>query len=262
MSWRINRARFFIRLGNFIQSLPVVMMKPDELIEFSRQTYARSGNVQAWREKTLVDSGLNQGELALINSVPDKDGNLLLLGVGGGREAVAFAKMGFSVTGVDFIEEMANGAKVEGAKRGVTINALVQEISHLLVTDNFYNVVWISNGMYSSLPTRKRRVEMVRRILKALKPDGYFLCQFHKDPRVIPPRNGIILRRFIAALTLGNTQYEPGDILWQNIEFLHSFRSEHDVKSELEEGGFSVVKYVVDERYNRPGFICRKIAED
>ena len=54
----------------------------------------------------------------------------------------------------------------------------MQEISRLDVPAGAYDVVWLSRAMYSCVPTRARRVEMVRRIARALKPGGFFLCQF------------------------------------------------------------------------------------
>ena len=91
-----------LRLGAFIQSLAVVVMRPDDLVEFSRQSY-KSGECDGLVRGALVDSGLTADELDLLASVPAKTGDLLLLGVGGGREAIPLARMGFRVTGVDYV---------------------------------------------------------------------------------------------------------------------------------------------------------------
>ena len=45
MRVRVSLARGLLRLGAFIQSLPVVVMRPDDLVEFSRQSYARPRTV-------------------------------------------------------------------------------------------------------------------------------------------------------------------------------------------------------------------------
>lgn len=243
MGLRIKISRFLIRLGTFIRSLPVVVMKPNDLIEFSRQTYSEPQDVESWAEDTLVDSGLRQDELDVIKSIPINKGNLLLLGVGGGREAIPLAKMGFKVTGVDFVRELVERAKENSIKRGVSIDGIVQEISQLTVPDSFYDVVWLSRSMYSCVPTRRLRVEMVRRIVKALKTGGYLLCQFLKADRFTPSPRGIMIRRLIGIFTFGNREYEPGDILWGGTEFAHAFSSDDQVKSELEEGGLHVHEF-------------------
>lgn len=261
MRLRISFSRFLIQLGSFVQSLPVVVMRPCDLIEFSRQTYAKPQDVESWAEDTLVDSGLSPDELDLLAALPAMAGDLLLLGVGGGREAVPLARMGFRVTGVDYVPAMVDRAKENVARRGVSMEGLVQEISRLEVPECTYDVVWLSRAMYSCVPTRARRVGMVRRITHALKPGGHFLCQFHWDPRTRLTRNGWLVRRLIAACTLGNLAYEEGDMLWCNIEFIHAFKSEEELRSELEEGGLSVIRIKVDSNSIRGGAICRKSVE-
>jgi SAM-dependent methyltransferase len=254
---RVSLARGLLRLGAFIQSLSVMVMRPDDLVEFSRQTYARPNDVEAWSEDELVDSGLTDEEQDLLADVPKK-GTLLLLGVGGGREAIPLARMGFQVTGVDYVAAMVDRARENAARRGITIEGLVQEISQLDVPADAYDVVWLTGaGMYSCVPTRARRVEMVRRIGRALKPGGLFLCQFHWRGNAVPRRKGELLRRLVAVGTLGNLDYEPGDTLWLNVEFVHEFSSEDAIRSELEEGGLSVERVWTDQTA-RGHAVCRK----
>jgi len=259
MKLRIKFSRFLLRLGTFIQSLPVVVMKPDDLVEFSRQGYARPQDVESWSENSLIDSGLGPDEQTLLDSLPTRGGRLLLLGVGGGREAIVLVKTGFDVTGVDFVPAMVEQAKENAIRRNATIQGLVQEISKLDVPADTYDVVWISRSMYSCIPTRKRRVDMVRRIYETLKPGGYFLCQFHWDPKAVSSHKLILLRRLIAFLSMGNLSYESGDLLWLNVEFLHAFSSEDLIRSELEEGGFTSVNVKINPSNPRAGAICQKI---
>ncbi len=258
MSARTRLARGLLRLGAYVQSLAVVVMRPDDLVEFSRQSYARPKNIQGWVEESLVDSGLSDDEKELVSALPATKGALLLLGVGGGREAVPLARLGFQVTGVDYVAAMVDCAAENAARRGVTIGGLVQEISRLDVPAGAYDVVWLSRGLYSCVPTRARRVEMVRRIARALKPGGLFLCQFHWCAGPRPPGKNLMARRIVAACTMGNLSYEPGDMLWGNAEFVHAFSSRETVKSEIEEGGLSVVSVLTDRTPTRGGAVCVK----
>ena len=257
---RIRLARFLLRVGEFVQSLAVVVMKPDDLVEFSRQTYARPQNVKSFAEDAVVDSGLSKHELDLLAAVPVTSGALLLLGVGGGREAIPFARMGFQVTGVDYVAAMVDRAREQAARRGVHIEGLVQDICRLDVPAGAFDVVWLSTSLYSSVPTRARRVEMVRRIAQALKPGGWFFCQFRwRAGRTSSA--AVLLRRVVAVLTLGNLEYEAGDMLWRNGEFLHAFTSEDAVRAELEEGGLSVLRFQMDPVPMRGAVVCRKSPE-
>jgi SAM-dependent methyltransferase len=216
--------------------------------------------VEGWSEDALLDSGLSSSELDLVAAVSDTTGNLLLLGVGGGREAIPLARMGFQVTGVDYVPAMVDRAIESASRRGLKIEGLVQEISQLDVPAGAYDVVWLSRAMYSCVPTRARRVEMVRRIARALKPGGWLLCQFHWCPSPRPSGRGRFLRRLFAACTLGNLTYEAGDTMWLNVEFVHQFSSEEAIRSELEESGLSVVWIKTGPQLGGSA-VCRKSLE-
>jgi 2-polyprenyl-3-methyl-5-hydroxy-6-metoxy-1,4-benzoquinol methylase len=259
MNLRIMASRFLLRLGSFIKTLPVVIMKPDDLIEFSRQTYNKPNKIASWGDSYLIKTGLAEDELDLLSHIPHKKGDLLLLGIGGGREAIPLAQMGFNITGIDFVPGMVEQAIHNAAQHGVNINGLVQEISALNVPPQSYDVVWLSRSMYSCIPTRKRRVEMVKRVHKSLKPGGYFICQFHRDQSAQSSKKVVLLHRLIAFLTFGNFAYEPGDLLWLNIEFAHTFSSNSKLQLELEEGGFDVLHIQTEIDPIRGGAVCRKI---
>ena len=218
-------------------------MRPPDLMEFNRRRYVNPAAVAEWGEDSLVDLGLSPGEHDLLAQLPIKSGRLLLLGLGGGRDAIALAKMGFSVVGVDFIQDLVAKAEEHATRYGVTIQGLVQEISQLEVPPASFDVVSLSPAMYSCIPTRRKRVEMLHRIKDALKPGGYFLCQFILDPgRKLNPR-AELARKAFALITWGNRWYEPGDGLWGPSDFTHFFLSEGELRSEFAAAGFNVVYF-------------------
>lgn len=240
MQLHIALARALIRLGAFIQSSAVMVMSSDDLVEFSRQHYAKPTSIDGWNRDDLVAGGLNSDEQQLLEHIPLRTGQLLLLLVGGGREAIPFAQMGFDVTGVDFIPAMVERAIANAARHNAPIHGIVQDIAALDVPAEVYDIVWLFAAMYSCLPTRDRRVQMLQRVRRALKPGGYFACQFHWDTRQAFSRKGERLRQIIACLTMGNRSYERGDMLWGYVEFIHAFSSESDLLAEFAAGGFDV----------------------
>jgi SAM-dependent methyltransferase len=240
-----------LRMSRLIESLAPMVLRPDDLVELGRQMYARPHTIAAWSGNDLVQTGLTAQEQSLLNKLPLKQGRLLLLDVGGGREAIPLAQAGFSVTGVDFVPAMVEQAKANAEKAGVCIEGLVQEISRLDVPPESYDVVWLSGAMYSCVPTRRRRIAMLERIHRALSPGGYFLCQFHwGGGEPLSPRREWLKRAF-ALLSLGNVTYEPGDMLWQSVEFIHAFRAEAELRAEFTTGGFAVLDLRVYERIPR-----------
>jgi len=238
---RIGLARAIIAAGAKLQSLALLVMRPDDLIEFSRRAYARPQVVQDWGRPDLVGEGLYPNEEALLERCPVRAGRLLLLDVGGGREAIPLARRGYSVTGVDFVPEMVALAVSNAAAQGVSIQGLVQEISRLDVPAESYDLVWISSRMYSSVPTRARRVALLQRVRRCLRPGGCFVAMFDWDPTQRATWRGTALHKLIAAATLGHVGYEPGDKLQHNAEFIHTFGAERALRDEFAAGGLDVL---------------------
>ena len=218
-----------------------MVLRPDDVVEYSRDRYGQPPSVAVWTSSPFASSGLTPDEKNLLDGLPVMEGRVLILGVGGGREAIALARAGLFVTGVDFVPAMVEFAKANAQAAGVRLEGLVQEVSKLDVPPSSYDVVWISARMYSCVPTRIRRIAMLDRIHRALKPGGHFLCQFHWSGDEHLGRLRERIKRAFALLTLGNLAYEPGDMLWAGVEFLHGFRSEGELRSEFAAGGFETV---------------------
>ncbi|MGO9570884.1 MAG: class I SAM-dependent methyltransferase, partial [Desulfomonilaceae bacterium] len=140
MNWRIAFSWFLFRLAGWIQSLPVFLMRPRDLIAFTRSSYARSNLVEGWSRPQFVENGPDDNEVHLLKIMPVQTGRLLLLGVGGGREAIPLAQKGFDVTAVDFVPEMVAQAKENARRHNVDIAGLVQDISQLEVSRASFDV--------------------------------------------------------------------------------------------------------------------------
>jgi len=247
LSIRIRIARFFVKIGSFLQDLPIFILRSKDLIKYGRISYSKPGSVSFWTGSDFIDSGLFPGENELFHELKHKSGKLLLLGLGGGREAIFLARSGFHVTGVDFVKEMVDGAVVNALQRNVQIKGEVQEISRLDFPAGNFEVVWFSCSIYSSIPGKKARVMMLRRVGRLLAPTGQVACFFYWNPSV---RQGGIrwaVGRALAWITLGNFSCEKGDILKNNQEFLHAFSDQEDVRAEFTSAGFEVLRFIFPE---------------
>jgi len=256
---RVAFARFIIRLGRFIQELALMIMKQRDLIAFSQRSYSTANALDGWSSDELIESGLRPQETELLKKISLGRGKILVLDVGGGREAIYFARKGFEVAGVDYVPEMVRAAEENARKRGLTIRCSVQEISRLDVPTEEYDIVWLSEAMYSCVPVRKCRVRMLRTIFRALKPGGHFICQFYWDPRMATSSAAEFGKKLFGALTFGNPSYEKGDFLQHDMEFLHAFSKETELREEFESGGFEVVALLfAEEGFRRGGAVLRK----
>ncbi len=255
---RVAVGRALVAAGRFVQSLAVAVMRPKDLVEFTRLTYARASTVEGWARDDFIDAGLTADERGLVERLPAKAGRVLVLGVGGGREAIALAKLGYEVTGVDFVAAMVDQARENARRRGVEIAGLVQDFSRLDVPAGSFDAVWLTSGSYSSIPSRKARARMRDRVRAALRPGGMFLFEVIFDPGRPSSRRGERLRKAAALLTLGNTSYEPGDTLASGIEFIHVFGSEAEVRREVEGDGFEIAGFAAPLGRGRAQVALRK----
>lgn len=258
MRIRATFGLLLIKVGRFIQSLAIMVMKHRDLIDFTKRTYSAPEAEEVWNKKSFVESGLTLYEKKYLEKIPEKKGRLLLLGLGTGREALPLAKMGFEVTGVDFVPEMVEWAKENALKQGIRIIGLVQDMRKLNVSANHYQIAWLSAATYSGIPTRDWRINMLRKIRDALIPGGYFVCEFlwKKPPEY--PYYVRLARRLFAILTLGNFSFEKGDMLWGNEQFLHAFFSEENIRAEFNEAGLEVLDIFIQEDNIQGGAVLRK----
>ena len=258
MRSRIAFARFLLHAGEFLRTLPVVVLRPADMIEWSRQGYERGAC--AYTIANDVDAGLTRDELQLWEKLPVRTGRVLILGGGGGREAIWFARQGWQVTAVDFSAQMLEQAREKMAHRQFAFEGRVGDISQIDTPSESFDVVWISMFLYSAVLNRARRVEMLKRIRNALKPGGTLVASFHWQPTVRSSSKGVRVRKLIAWLTLGNTGFENGDILFGTLEFRHAFGSEQELYAEFHEGKFEMpdVWLIIFNGMMRGGAVLRK----
>ncbi len=257
---RVALGRFLIKTGRLVQSLALMVMRPDDMIEFTRLSYAGPRSVAGWADDEVVTAGLSDAEKALLEKVPFRRGRMLVLGLGGGREAIPLAKLGFEVTGIDYVPEMVAKAVENGRRNGVAIEGLVQDFSRLDLPPGSFDAAWLMAGNFSSVPTRRRRLEFLQTIHGALKPGGYFVCGFLFGPQESFGQPWRFLRRAASLVTLGNTGYENGDILSGGVEFAHVFASDVEVGAEFEAGGFEIVTLLFPSGTNRAGAVLKRVS--
>ncbi len=241
MNIRIRLARGLIRAGDFIRSLAVVVMRPTDLVAFSRQAYENAASITEWTQPELLNAGLRADEQALLDRLPVRKGRLLLLGAGGGREISPLARAGFTVVGLDFAPSLLAEAERLARARNLPFRGIVADLNNLGDLPGPFDVMWFSSGLYSVVPTRRQRVALLRKLASSLaSSDGRIVCQFHWDPAGGGSPTADRLRRWVGRLTGGLTAYEPGDTLWGGREYLHRFFSAATINAEFRSAGFEV----------------------
>jgi len=258
MSIRIKSGKFLLSLGEFIKSLAVVMMRPEDLIRFGKRSYSEKSAVSSFSNQRLLKDALGTEERKLLEATSMKSGKILVLGVGGGREAIEFSRMGFDVTGTDFVDGMCKSALINGEEAGVKFKVFTQEMSDPDFPPESFDIVWLSTGMYSAIASKKKRIDFLRKIKSILRPGGFFLLQFHwKNRNMLSPFKER-LKKVFSFIFFRPFSYQSGDSLWRNKEFIHFFHDDNLLRSELNESGMNIITLDIPEFESRGNAVLKK----
>jgi len=183
---------------------------------------------------------------------------MLLLGIGGGREALVLGKAGFNITGVDFVKELVDKAIANGISAGIEIKGINSDISDIEFKPESFDVIWYSCSIYSSIPGRKNRIKNLKRSAEMLKADGNIACFFYWNPSAAGGELRWKLGKFLSWITFGNWTLEKGDIFKDNLEFLHAFYKQADLIHEFNEAGLEVLEFIFPENSNNACALLKK----
>jgi SAM-dependent methyltransferase len=104
-------------------------------------------------------------------------GRMLVLGCGRGHDAVLFAQSGFSVTAVDFSEEVIGNARQVATAAGVTIEFLCEDLFALPPrTGSSFDYV-LEYVTYCAIDPVKR-ADFAAMVSTVLRPGGTFIALF------------------------------------------------------------------------------------
>jgi SAM-dependent methyltransferase len=250
----LRTSKYLLQIGEFIKTLPVAVLRPADMVKWARKRYNRHSAV--YNEENDPNQGLTEDEKVLWKHTSGKSpGRMLILGGGGGREVIFFERKGWKLTVVDISEGMLEQANLEASRYGIDLSIIQDDLATFTAPNGSFNAVWTSMYLYSLVLGRSRRVSMLRNIREMLTPDGWLIVSFQFDTQMSIYSTADKIRKFIARITLGNVEYQNGDILFGTLEFRHIFSSESELRAEFTEGGFQLLHFFVFEGLNRGGAV-------
>ncbi|MEW6170004.1 MAG: methyltransferase domain-containing protein [Candidatus Omnitrophota bacterium] len=235
---------FLSKLKGFLKSLFAVVLTPESLIKYNRACYGEDRKLKIFGVDKISD-GLYDAEKEFIEKYNFKKNKCLILGCGGGREAIALAKLGIDVIGVDFVKEMVDMAMENSLRSEIRMKFVIGDFTNLFFKQFSFDLSMITSCMYGSIPTRERRISFLKEVKKALKEGAKLYISFWG---MGPKDNNrfFILRKVIAFLSFGNFRYQKGDRILPSNEFHHLFNSNEEFINEVEEADFKVDSLIKD----------------
>lgn len=224
--------------------------KPMDSFQSVAEKYDSAEEVEYHSQLTL--EGLEEWEKSIVKLMKPK-ARILDVGCGTGREAIAFTKMGFDVTGIDISPNMITKAIENAKKEGLDIDFKAQSVVDIAYPAKSFDYVLFSRAVYSYIPTKKLRVKMLKKIRDILKPDGMlFFTAYYKDKRLLSRLNIMsFFRRIRNFFFKEKFESEPGDLMVRYVSpastpkrlcFCHFFSGAKEILEEIDAAELTVVE--------------------
>ncbi len=138
-------------------------------------------------------------ELINFYSAIKNKGKLLDLGCGQGRDAIALAKLGFEVTGIDYsrvgIEQLNEIAKREN----LSLKGIVTDIYKYSNYSEF-DFVLLDSMFHFGKREREKEIGLLNRIIELVKPDTHITICIQNSGNKLEVLNSIILEERIISI--------------------------------------------------------------
>lgn len=122
--------------------------------------------------------------LQFFKSYPTR-GHILDLGCGQGRDAIALAKLGYEVTGVDYSKVGVDQMLVTSKKQGLKINGVTTDIYSIEI-DEGIDFILLDSIIHFEKKEIKKEKTLLTRISKSLKKGGVIcLCTRNTGKKVV-----------------------------------------------------------------------------
>jgi lipid II:glycine glycyltransferase (peptidoglycan interpeptide bridge formation enzyme)/ubiquinone/menaquinone biosynthesis C-methylase UbiE len=142
----------------------------------SKLAYDKYGDEKELKEysRRATEYGLAYEEI-FIKKYLKTPSNILVEGCGAGREALALAKMGHKVTGIDFQPKMIEQSNINAERLGLTIDLKTMNSCKLEFQDKAFDAVIMFGSLLSYIPGRTNRIKALVEASRVLKTNGYLL---------------------------------------------------------------------------------------
>lgn len=140
----------------------------------------REQTARAWeiRPSDTTDYELMASERVLLTHVARPPSRILVVGSGAGRDLVAYASLGFDVTGIEPAPLAARASEQALASRGLrgsVVNAFAEDVA----LDGRFDTIVFSYFCYGYIPVAARRIALLQRLRGNLTDRGTIAISYN-----------------------------------------------------------------------------------
>ena len=194
------------------------------------------------QEAPQVLSGLMAWEIPIADYIKPK-GLVGIVGCGAGRDMIGFARLGFTVDGVDISEQATNAAKGFLDDAGIQGNVYCGDISYFTFPRSEYDAFVFSWYTYCYVFPASNRIKALKNLHAQLADDGCIVLT------TLPYHGGCSLMvrvaQWVGALTGNQNPPEKGDCFKRNGNYEHHFTRD-ELETEARAAGFTMAEYRED----------------
>lgn len=228
------------RLLVFFQAIWLGLLDASALDEITNSYYSGLSGGFGSEQHNL--QGLWPWEANAVEASFANGKTLLVAGAGGGREAVALARLGFDVTAIDRSGDLVADCLRNADKAGVSLRALEAESGRVPAQLGAYDGIFAGRAFYHHIPGREQRVVFLKDCrVHLLAGAPLFLSDFQTRPsQLIDHRKTYSVANWIRKFRPRSRPVEVGD--WLDYCLQHAF-IQSEIESELNAGGFELESY-------------------
>lgn len=223
-----------VALGPVEDVVAGIDRKRADPLEISYQAKRATDALEAWETDALA-------------RVPPTARDGLVIRCGAGREALALARRGFTVTATDPVPAYVDVAQAIAEREGVRVVFETRPTDDIRWSAASFDLIWCPPWVYEQIPQRDRRVAWLGKLAHTLRPDGVLvLCAgWHRERG--PRRAAIDVTRWaLRRISGGRFPTEPGDRRIRHFSlasdasapcFWHAFQTANEIRREIHAAG-------------------------
>lgn len=202
----------------------------EKLTELTQRTYNSPSKLANYDKR--VTGQLREFEAFVISAALRPRSSILDIGCGPGREAIALAKLGHQVVGIDFSEGMIKRAKLNARK--LRQNAPIFTCGDVLkiVLHSKFDCILMINQVLSHIPSREGRLRLIKKLRDHIRQQGTVIIESKILDFSLREKAGQKILDLLNALT----GLEEGDSVIDGTYF-HKFTIQ-ELKQLVSQGGF------------------------